>query len=692
MANKSVKKKIQDFRQDYLFAMSHAPSIEQSSSIANMVPIACFAALVILIVRMHTYLRPMTQFFWTTSLDSDQITDFFSYDKMIMIVISAAIALIMILFWITTQSLAIKRCYAYIPMGIYSIFVILSYAFSSYKEFALWGWNDRFEGTITLLCYMIMLFLIINSVNTERNIKQIIIPIAISAFILSLLGLSQALDIDFFRTNMGQKLLVPNLVLSDGSTTWQSIDAATKAGDLYLRFTFNNREIYQTVYNINYVSFYLTLLVPLYAMLFIRAVRDKETRLTKKICMGILVALLVYNLIGSQSSGGYLGIGVALIIAVVLLNKQLLKWIKPLIVVILIVAIVMVATVGRWWPEISGAVKSVLGIKSTETVAEEPAQDETLTHQAGSVPPTIDYIITKGNTVTMSLEGNELIVAVDLADNQITGMTLSDSDGNILELQTSEDSAIYEILDERFHDYATVAIAYDGTNYFVQLTTASNGSNGSYAWNFIPINGEMYYYSGVAYSASRNGATAEEVAQKCVKLDKVETWGFKNNLGFGSGRGGIWSHSFPLLKNTIFIGTGADTYCAVYPQDDYAGKWNENGKSDSNLYLIVDKPHNMYIHMGIGTGCISLLAIIALYGIYVVQSFKLFWKRDLENDFLLFAGVGTFLGCTGFMVTGLVDDSTVSVMPLFYTMLGMGIAINLIIKRRDAKKLATAEK
>jgi len=42
------------------------------------------------------------------------------------------------------------------------------------------------------------------------------------------------------------------------------------------------------------------------------------------------------------------------------------------------------------------------------------------------------------------------------------------------------------------------------------------------------------------------------------------------------------------------------------------------------------------------------------------------------------------------MVTGLVDDSTVSVMPLFYTMLGMGIAINMIIKRRDSKNQIVA--
>ena len=663
-------KKTQDYRGDYLFAMSHAQSIDQAGGIIQMIPIICFSALVILIVRMHTYYRPMTQFFWTNALDGEQITDFFSFNKMVMICVAAGMALIILLFRLTTQSLAIKRCYAYIPMGVYSIFVILSYAFSKYKEFALWGWNDRFEGTIPLLAYMIMLFFIINGVNTEENVKQIIIPIAISAFILSILGITQAIDHDFFRTAIGQKLLVPNLQLVDGGTTWEAIDKAVANGELYLRFTFNNKEIYQTVYNINYVSFYLTLLVPLFVMVFIRAFQDKETKLWKKIALGVLIALLVFNLIGSASSGGYLGIGVAFILALVLLNKQLLKWIKPLIIIVVIIAIVMVATFSRWWPEISGAVKSVLGITNDATVAAQEENTTPTNPAPGELAPKIDYMITSGNTVTMSINGNEIIGAVELDGDTITGFTVSDGDGQVLSMVPMGETGIYSFEDERFRDYVTVAVAYDGSQYFIQFTT------GGTPWNFVPSGGEMYFFTGT---------------KKLVKLEKIETWGFKNNRSFGSGRGGIWAHSFPLLKKTVFIGTGADTYCAVYPQHDYADKYDSGrGALNNGLYLIVDKPHNMYLHMGIGTGVISLLAILLLYGTYIVQSFKLFWKRNLENDFLSYAGVGTFLGCTGFMVTGLVDDSTVSVMPMFYGLLGMGIAINMIIKRRDDKALAAA--
>jgi hypothetical protein len=42
-------------------------------------------------------------------------------------------------------------------------------------------------------------------------------------------------------------------------------------------------------------------------------------------------------------------------------------------------------------------------------------------------------------------------------------------------------------------------------------------------------------------------------------------------------------------------------------------------------------------------------------------------------------------GISGFLVSGLVDDSTVSTMPMFYGLLGTGIAINMMLKRQMKK-------
>ncbi len=210
---------------------------ENNASIFEGILIAFFCAFVIMTVRMHTYERPMDSFFWSSG--GNQVVDFFSFFKMIFVLACGGLALLMILLRVLSRTMPIQKSFAYLPMAVYSLFVLLSYAFSDYKEFSLLGYNDRFEGTLPLLCYMIFLFFVINRINTERDLKWVIVPLGFSGFVLSLLGLSQALDQDFFRSAFGKKLITP-------AWFWENVDS--------LNFTFQNKEIYQTVYNINYVA------------------------------------------------------------------------------------------------------------------------------------------------------------------------------------------------------------------------------------------------------------------------------------------------------------------------------------------------------------------------------------------------------------------------------------------------------
>lgn len=202
--DKMAKKQAKDenaksnVRSDYLFSMSYAPRIGDDTSVLQMLPIAFFGAFVIMIVKMYSYQRDMTQFYWSSG--NSNLTDFFSYYKMAAILICAALAVIMLLYRLCTQSFSIKRCFAYIPMLVYSVMVLISYLLSDYKEFSWLGYNDRFEGTIVLLAYMVMLFFIINTVNSEKSVKWVVYPIAVSSALLGLIGVSQALDHDFFRS------------------------------------------------------------------------------------------------------------------------------------------------------------------------------------------------------------------------------------------------------------------------------------------------------------------------------------------------------------------------------------------------------------------------------------------------------------------------------------------------------------
>ncbi|HVI42366.1 MAG TPA: hypothetical protein VM577_17060, partial [Anaerovoracaceae bacterium] len=138
-----------------------------------------------------------------------------------------------------------------------------------------------------------------------------------------------------------------------------------------------------------------------------------------------------------------------------------------------------------------------------------------------------------------------------------------------------------------------------------------------------------------------------------------------------------------MLKDTMILGHGADTYCIFFPHDDYVGKYN-SGTFSTNINIIVDKPHNMYFGATVGTGGISVLALLALWGIYLVQSFNIY-RREHFTSFTSYAGAGIFFGICGFLVSALVNDSTVSVMPMFYGLLGTGISINMMLKRQHSE-------
>lgn len=634
---KNNEKKPIDKPNEYLFSMSMAPRIDESTHWFQMLPAAFFTAVIIIITRMHVYNRPMDQFFWSGR--DNQLTDFFSYFKMTAILTCAILAFIFLLYRVFTQSLFIKRNFAYIPMIVYTVFVLLSYAFSDYKLFALWGYNDRFEGTVTLVAYMVMLFYIINSVNTEKNVKWILYPTAAFSALLGLLGLTQAFDHDFFRTVIGKKLITP-------SWFWDQLDS--------LNFTFQNKQIYQTVYNINYVSFYLTLLVPLFGMLFIRSVEmGKGEALWKKIVWGALFTLLIFNLIGSVSSGGYLGIIVILILGFIILNKRIVQWRKPVAILFALAVLMCFANFEQLQTEFNAA-KGFLGNNVESSVSGNPqALSENDTDQSKAY---IDYMDTDANDIRLSINGNEMIITTFPEDP--SSVTVKDNTGSNIKLQlvSAEAGYLHGFLDPRFA-MCTLrpAIDDDGNNYYILYIDQSE-------WPFM---------------LTEEGPKFVNQLGALVDLGPVEQIGFKNNPHFGSGRGFIWGTSVPMLKDTVLIGHGADTYCINYPQNNYAGKYNLNW----NLNMVVDKPHCMYLGIAINTGILSLIALIALWGIYIVQSIRLYFRRDFDSDFMAFAGAGIFFGVCGFLAAALVNDSSVSVMPLFYGLLGTGIAINMVLRR-----------
>ena len=158
------------------------------------------------------------------------------------------------------------------------------------------------------------------------------------------------------------------------------------------------------------------------------------------------------------------------------------------------------------------------------------------------------------------------------------------------------------------------------------------------------------------------------------KLRKVDSIGFENNYDFATRRGYIWSRTFPMLKSAALIGVGADNFVYEFPNNDYVGKVN----SEFNAQLIT-KPHNMYLQIWTQDGMFACLALIALYVMLVIVTWKNCMNAE-KKTWIHKTAMAIFCGASGYMVVGLANDSSVCVAPLFWILMGLGFAVNHMIK------------
>lgn len=177
-------------------------------------------------------------------------------------------------------------------------------------------------------------------------------------------------------------------------------------------------------------------------------------------------------------------------------------------------------------------------------------------------------------------------------------------------------------------------------------------------------------YAIFSVTYSKDGFKILTPTGNVTDIIEAESFGFKGKEKWGSSRGYIWSRSIPMIKDTIILGHGPDTYEIYFPKNDYVAKM----KFMQNIFTIVDKPHSLYLQLAINTGILSLLAFLIFNGWYIIYSIKLYIKGYFNQFFA--AGVACLAAVTSFLVSSLVNDSTISVSIIFWIILGVGIASN----------------
>ena len=263
---------------------------------------------VVSVIPLIVYMKvvPLDGIMKLTWSGNDTHPDFFSYWKSQYIILCSALLLILLVYSLIKYKLSFRKMFA--PLFIYAMMVVLSSIFSEYRDVAFNGFVDRFEGALVLLGYVIFALSAALAVRDEKMVRPVLISLFVSCVIMTVLGLTQFYDADFFKTEIGRKLIMPKIYED-------SIDS--------LRFVFGDMKImYTTVYNPNYAGSYSALLFPVAVALYYNWAGKG---IWKTLIGMIFVSFTFILLIGSLSRAALLGSFAAGIIFVVIFRKKIIK-------------------------------------------------------------------------------------------------------------------------------------------------------------------------------------------------------------------------------------------------------------------------------------------------------------------------------------------------------------------------------
>ena len=573
-------------------------------------------------------------------------SDFFSYYKGIWLEIAATGALLLMLVKAyldasRTNSIAGSRSHAhsrsklnsnsysqfylrywtyfYIPVAAYIVTATLSAVYSRYPGISFQGFPDRYEGLWVLLAYMVVLVTTFNLVQNERHLTVMIRGILTSVAVIGLIGVFQYLGYDLWKTAWGRELILPAQYL--------------KYAD-QVKFQFGAHTIYATLYHTDYVGSYAAMVFPLALALF--ALEKKRKR---KLIYGLFTALTAFTWLGCNSRAGMFGGGLALLVLLIALRREILSHWKYFAMGIAIL-IVLVVGLDRLSHGYLGQRLNSLKADTAGLVTGQVAKAEPLPLQDVQVNGDKAVVATSDGTLNMALKGTQIYFA--------------NAQQKPLAIQSDAPKGEIKLLDPQYSKFQ-IKMGLLGKKHAIIL------QDGQIKLYFGVDNGTFTFldYKGVE-----------------IPLQRPPAWGFTGQERMGSSRGYIWSRSLPLLRNTAWLGYGPDTFAAYFPQYDIYGKMYAYY---GDMWQLVDKSHDFYLQTGINTGLLSLLALLILFGMYWVDSLRIYFRQEFHS-MAAKTGVGFWAGVTGYLGAAFFNDSVVSVAPVFWVMLGLGIAANRMVK------------
>lgn len=572
-----------------------------------MIPIALWFVIIPIIVKVKFYANPLADYPWYSN--EATLADFFLYYKSLFVTITGVLMLVILIWQISKMRRKDTLLNSDTRIFIpIGIYLLLAVLSSLLSDYGYFCVHGMPD-----------------QFETVWNIIGYVVALVYCYYVVTYHDADKSiLSITFVGAALVGLICVLQFLKID-------IYRMIYSGDGYT-FSFKMGTVYGPFYNINYVGFYTLLLAPLFVALFVCC---KKTII--RVITAILTVALIIALVGAESLAADVALVAVIVFAALFLllkntkTKKIL-WLPFIVILIGIVGACIVAL-----PRVSAYITA----SNTEKTD-------------------LENIFTNDDNVEIDYKGEKLFVRMEQQDGTLA-FDLYDQNKNAVpcEYQSSaDDYYYYTINDERFSTITLTPaiITNDPTTYGFMATIDDKNW---YFTNELSDDGTYYYYSDLG--------TISKLTPDTPSADFAL---LQNKSSLANGRGYIWDKTIPLLKNYLFVGSGADTFALVYPNGDFVDKYN-NGYDN----MIISKPHCLYLQIAVQSGVLSLVCFLVFYIWYFISSLRLYFKQRIDNP-LVAAGFGILLGTLGYMISALANDSTITVAPVYWGLLGVGIGIN----------------
>lgn len=552
-----------------------------------------------LLVRINITETPLSNLSWHSN-DPNYFDIFTLVKSQFVLLLGIISSFIVIYKQIKFKVLNIKDPVILLILSLATI-IIISHFYSMNQELSGSGAPGRYEGVWIWLSYLSLFTMVYYKNWTKESTNYVFKFFLVTNFILSIIGLLQYFGIDVIINDFTKSFITSSNLRNLDFTTYSKI---------------NYKVIIQTLDHYNYVGYYISLSLPFVLTIF---THEKDHKF--KAVYLVLLGMMFFNLIGSSARGGLVGIIVSLLFFIFLNKEKIFKNIKIAFVALTLLIITFISI------ELYSGGFFISRLQSIFTTLD--------------TIKTIEEINLSDNTITFRLAKGDFKVEVDTENKSqwLTNYYFNDS------------------IIEPIVDASNSKITFDRPE--LNRISTSLSKYGDSILLVIETYGEKWHFG---YDSSGTLSYINLVGKPDMII-KPESLGFTNSERMGSGRGYIWSRSIPLILDKPLIGYGPDTFVAVFPQQDYVGKYNTYGTTN----MTVDKAHNVYIQLAMNSGLGALIIYLLLLILSFKRSIKYIQLNGSTNQKYKLALLTSIIS---FIVASLFNDSTLQVSPLFWFMIG----------------------